>query len=83
MIFSIIGGCVEDRTGVLLDFPRFPSSIIMTRETPAVVVSRTVFEGEKVWKNMVWQTRAPISLNSNGIPRFFDSFLRTTLFSSI
>lgn len=64
MIFSIIGGCVEDRTGVLLDFPRFPSSIIMTRETPAVVVSRTVFEGEKVWKNMVWQTRAPISLNS-------------------
>lgn len=43
MIFSIIGGCVEDRTGVLLDFPRFPSSIIMTRETPAVVV----FEREK------------------------------------
>lgn len=81
MIFSIIGGCVEER-GVLLDFPRFPSSIIMTRETPAVVVSRTVF-GEKVWKNMVWQTRAPIFLNSNGIPRFFDSFLRTTLFSSI
>lgn len=33
--------------GVLLDFPRFPSSIIMTRETPAVVVSRTVFEREK------------------------------------
>lgn len=82
MIFSIIGGCVEDRTGGVARF-RFPSSIIMRRETPAVVVSRTVFEGEKVWKNMVWQTRAPISLNSNGIPRFFDSFLRTTLFSSI
>lgn len=46
MIFSIIGGCVEDRTGGVARF-RFPSSIIMRRETPAVVVSRTVFEREK------------------------------------
>lgn len=30
---------------LFLDFPRFSS--IMTRETPAVVVSRTVFEGKK------------------------------------
>lgn len=81
MIFSIIGGCVENRTGVLLDFPRFPSSIIMTRETPAVVVSRTVFEGEKgVERYGLANTRSDLFEFER---HFFDSFLRTTLFSSI